>query len=140
MKYFSKSEENSFFEDYFLIYSYHDFNPLIYYFPLCILLYLIIQLLGLHPSSGSNWHIEPVHFLLAPNEDKIVTMDFKLNMNELELLKSNQMADVISLGTLHIIHGDEPTRHRIRRCSIYFVSTLQGGPNYCKSTNLNRFN
>ncbi|OXU30778.1 hypothetical protein TSAR_008772 [Trichomalopsis sarcophagae] len=67
---------------------------------------------ALYPSSVSNWYVEPTELLLAPNEIQWITMEFRPRRNDIATL---HQTGVIHVGTLKIIHGDEPTRLRIRR-------------------------
>ncbi|KAG7207409.1 hypothetical protein KM043_009059 [Ampulex compressa] len=67
---------------------------------------------ALYPTMVSSWNVNPTELLLRPKEVQWVTLEFHPRKEDLVLL---QRSDVSHVGTVNIIHGDEPTRWRIRR-------------------------
>lgn len=64
----------------------------------------------------TSWYINPSEIILKAKETKWVTIEFQPKKEDLILLEHN---NVSQMGTISIIHGDEPTRWRIRRSDIY---------------------
>ncbi|XP_076756265.1 spindle defective 2 [Xylocopa sonorina] len=67
---------------------------------------------AVYPTMVSSWQVNPTELLLNPKEAQWVTLEFHPRKEDLALL---QRSDVSHVGTLLIIHGDEPSRWRIRR-------------------------
>ncbi|CAG5108497.1 Protein of unknown function [Cotesia congregata] len=81
---------------------------------------------AVYPSVESNWHIEPTEVILAPKEVQWITLRFRPRREDMALLRGatasgvrggcgNSTGNVTDIATLTIMHGDEPTRWRIRR-------------------------
>ncbi|KAJ8676070.1 hypothetical protein QAD02_011856 [Eretmocerus hayati] len=67
---------------------------------------------ALYPSVTSSWFIDPTELILAPDEVRWVSLEFKPRRDDITMI---HQTGVIHVGSLKMIYGDEPTRLRIRR-------------------------
>ncbi|XP_076167706.1 spindle defective 2 isoform X3 [Ptiloglossa arizonensis] len=67
---------------------------------------------AVYPTMVSSWHVNPTELLLNPKEIQWISLEFHPRKEDLALLRRS---DVSHVGTVLIIHGDEPSRWRIRR-------------------------
>lgn len=64
----------------------------------------------IYPSVQKHWDIEPTEFILGPKEIQWVIIQFRPRKEDIQLIRNHA-----NIGTITIIHGDEPTRQRIRK-------------------------
>ncbi|XP_014207554.1 uncharacterized protein LOC106638742 [Copidosoma floridanum] len=67
---------------------------------------------ALCPSAISSWYVKPNEILLPPKQTQSVLIEFRPKKDD---FPHAHRIGVIHVGTLRLIHGDEPTRLRIRR-------------------------
>lgn len=63
------------------------------------------------PDLHLTWQVSPIECILEPKEETIVHVTFRPRKHDLPVLRESYV------GTLKIIHGDEPTRQRL--CKLY---------------------
>ncbi|XP_008545449.1 uncharacterized protein LOC103569755 [Microplitis demolitor] len=91
---------------------------------------------AVYPSVESNWHIEPTELILKPKEVQWITLGFRPRREDMALLRGatsygvrgacgNSSGNVTDIATLTIMHGDEPTRWRVRRLYKKLIETEQ---------------
>lgn len=76
-----------------------------------VLIFVLFLFAGIS-SSQTSWEITPNQFMMEPKQVRNIRVYFKPRKAELDKVRQVYTAQI---GTLKIIHGDEPTRLRIRR-------------------------
>lgn len=71
-------------------------------------------------SLQNHWNIQPTEFILKPQEIKYATIQFRPRKQDLASI--NDMGEI---GRITIVHGDEPTRWRVRKLYEKMCETKQ---------------